>query len=342
MGYHDFRSDTATLPTPQMITAMASSQLGNDGYREDPTVNRLEEMAATILGKEESMIVPSGTMGNLIALMTHCHHGDEVIVDSNAHIFLDEVNGINTVAQLIPRPIPTPIYEADHIKRNIRLLSNAPKTGLVCIENTHNRAGGTIVPLEAMTAIANSAHHHGVPVHIDGARIFNAAVALDLDVTQLVESADTVMFCLSKGLCCPIGSMLVGPSRFIEKARSIRRLLGGGMRQAGIIASAGIVALSTMIDRLKTDHRHAKRLADALIKMPSITLANETVQTNIVRFVLGPHRVDGNSLTELLRSRGILVDYKGDRHFRMVIHRDIKGESVEAAVSAFKEILETA
>jgi threonine aldolase len=299
-------------------------------------------MAAIIFGKDESMIVPSGTMGNLIALITHCQRGDNVIVDSNAHIFLDEMNGINSVAQLIPRPIPTSSFDADQIKKNIRMPANASKTGLVCIENTHNRASGMVVPLEVVTMIADSAHYHDVPVHIDGARIFNAAVALGLDVAQLVESVDTVMFCLSKGLCCPIGSMLVGSSRFIEKARNIRRLLGGGMRQAGIIASAGIVALSTTIDHLKADHRHAKRLADGLTEIPSIMLAEENVQTNIVRFELGAHRVDGNSLTELLRRRGILVDYKGDRQFRMVTHRGINGEAVEIALSALKETLEIA
>lgn len=301
-------------------------------------------MAATIFAKEESMLVPSGTMGNLIALMTHCNHGDEVVVDSNAHVLLDEMSGLKTIAQLIPRPVPAPkgIIDPEQVKRSIRPRSNTPGTGLVWIENTHNREGGTVVPPEAIAAIAESAHCHGVPTHIDGARIFNAAIALELDVAELVKPVDTVMFCLSKGLACPIGSMLLGSSAFIEEARRIRRLLGGAMRQAGIIACTGIVALSSMIDRLKIDHWHAKHLAAGLRQMPSVTLATESVQTNIVRFNWLDRRIDGERLTELLRARGILVDHKGSGNCRMVTHKDICADAVQAALRGFREISETA
>lgn len=344
MKYYDFRSDTSTLPTPQMIAAISDAELGNDGYREDPTVKRLEEMAAAILGKEESMVVPSGTMGNLIALMTHCNRGDEVIVDTKAHVLLDEINGLETIAQLAPKPVLASkgVIDPEQIRNSIRPPSSTPRTGLVWIENTHNREGGTVVPREAIEAIADSAHRHGVPIHIDGARIFNAATALDLNVAELVKPVDTIMFCLSKGLGCPIGSMLVGSSAFIEKARRIRRVLGGGMRQTGIIASTGIVALSTMIDRLRIDHWHAKQLAVGLRQIPSIALATERVQTNIVRFVWVDQRIDGDHLTRLLRGRGILVDYKGNGNFRMVTHKDINADAVETALRGFGEITQAA
>lgn len=342
MDYYDFRSDTSTLPTPQMMAAVAGAELGNDGYGEDPTTRRLEELAATIFGKEESMVVPSGTMGNLIALMTHCNRGDEVIVDSNAHVLLDEMRGLETVAQLVPRCVPAPkgIIDPEQIDNSVRLSSSTPRTGLVWIENTHNREGGTVVPREAIEAIAHCAHRYTVPIHIDGARIFNAAMALDLNVQELVQPVDSVMFCLSKGLGCPVGSMLLGSSAFIEKARRTRRLLGGGMRQAGIIAGAGLVALSTMVDRLRIDHWHAKQLAAGLREIPSVTLAMETVQTNIVRFVWQDQRIDGDRLTRLLKDRGVLVDYKGNGNFRMVTHKDIDADAVEIALREVTEISE--
>jgi len=258
MHYLDFRSDTCTMPTKEMLIAITNAKPGNDGYGDDPTVNELEKNAASLMGKDAGLLLPSGTMGNLVALMTHCNRGDEVILEANSHIFISEMGGIGSVAQLVPRPIEgvRGIIQPEQVEKSIRLESKSMVgTGLICIENTHNEAGETIFPLNIIVGIAEVAHYYNIPLHIDGARIFNAAVALGVNVRELTRQADSVMFCLSKGLACPIGSVLVGSQEFIEKARRVRHMLGGRMRQAGIIAVSGIVALNSIIDRrLAMDH----------------------------------------------------------------------------------------
>lgn len=340
MQYFDFRSDTSTLPTKEMIVAVTNAKLGNDGYGEDPTVNELEKKSAILLGKEAAVLVPSGTMGNLIALMTHCGRGQEVILEATSHILKNEMGGISSVAHLIPRTIEGTlgVILPEQVEKLIRpKFKTTPKTGLVCIENTHNQAGGTIFPLDIAESLCEVAHEHNIPVHLDGERIFNAAVALGVDVKRITKPFDSVMFGLSKSLCCPIGSVLVGSKVFIEKARKIRHMLGGRMRQAGIIAAFGIVALDSMIDRLSIDHANAKRLAQGLSKLSYIHIDLKIVQTNIVRFNIIEEKIGGMELVQSLKNCGILVDYKGDS-LRMVTHNDISQEAVNKALTCFKKM----
>ena len=340
MQYFDFRSDTSTLPTKEMIIAVTNAKLGNDGYGEDPTVNELEKKSAILLGKEAAVLVPSGTMGNLIALMTHCGRGQEVILEATSHILKNEMGGISSVAHLIPRTIEGTlgVILPEQVEKLIRpKFENTPKTGLVCIENTHNQAGGTIFPLDIAKSLCEVAHEHNIPVHLDGERIFNAAVALGVDVKRITKPFDSVMFGLSKSLCCPIGSVFLGSKVFIEKARKIRHMLGGRMRQAGIIAAFGIVALDSMIDRLSIDHANAKRLAQGLSKLSYIHIDLKTVQTNIVRFNIIEERIDRMELFQSLKNCAILVDYKGDS-LRMVTQNDISQEAVNKALTCFKKM----
>lgn len=346
MHYLDFRSDTCTMPTKEMLMATTNAKLGNDGYGDDPTVNELEKNAASLMGKEAGLLLPSGTMGNLVALMTHCNRGDEVILEANSHIFISEMGGIGSVAQLVTRTIEgvKGVIQPEQVEKIIRLKSKSMVgTGLISIENTHNGAGGTIFPPDITVGIAEVAHHYNLPLHIDGARIFNAAVALGVNVRELTCSADSVMFCLSKGLACPIGSVLVGSREFIEKARKARHMLGGRMRQAGIIAASGIVALNSMIDRLATDHVNAKKLAQGLGQFSFVQIDLETVQTNIVRFRIGDKKINGTNLTQNLKNRGILIDYGGATYngianFRMVTHKDIETEDVDKVLACIKGI----
>lgn len=347
MHYLDFRSDTCTFPTKEMLIATSNAKLGNDGYGDDPTVNELEHISALLMGKEAGLLLPSGTMGNLVTLMVCCNRGDEVILEANSHIFISEMGGIGSVAQLIPRPIEgvKGIIQPEQAEKLVRLKpKNMVKTGLISIENTHNAAGGTIFPPEIIAGIAEVAHYYNIPLHIDGARIFNAAVALGVNVKELTWSADSVIFCLSKGLACPIGSVLVGSLEFIEKARKIRHLLGGRMRQAGIIAASGIVALNSMINRLAIDHVNAKRLAEGLSQFPFIQIDLKTVQTNIVRFKIVDKKINGANFTQKLKNHGILIDNsgvtdKGIENFRMVTHKDIEAEDVDQVLVSVKEII---
>src|SRR5579884_1359899 len=285
----DLRSDTVTLPTPAMYAAMAAAPLGDDVMGEDPTVQRLEEAAAARLGKEAALFVPTGTMANLAAVLAHTRRGDEVILEAEAHIFYYEAAGLSVVGGLMPRPLrghQGALDPAD-VAAAIRPDDvHFPRTGLVCLENTHNRAGGTVISLEQTRAVCAVAHAAGIPVHIDGARIFNAALALGLDAAALVADADSVMFSLSKGLSAPVGSVLVGSRAFIAAARRARKLLGGGMRQAGILAAAGLVALEQMVDRLAEDHENCKRLAYGLADYPQIEISPEKVVTDILIFRL--------------------------------------------------------
>ncbi len=337
----DLRSDTVTLPTPEMRRAMAEAELGDDVFGEDPTVNRLEALAAERLGKEAAVLVTSGTQGNLVGMLSHTQRGDEVIVGDEAHIFHYEVAGAAVVGALQLRPVRNVdgMLDPAEVEAAIRPPNvHHPRTSLVCIENTHNRNGGAVLDASQILSIASAAHRHGVSVHLDGARIFNAAVALGVDVRALTAEVDSVTFCLSKGLAAPVGSVLCGSKEYVEIARKYRKMLGGGMRQAGIIAAAGIVALNTMVDRLAEDHENARILAEGLADLPGIVLDPKKVRTNIVIFdVTAPIGVPG--LVAGLKERGILCHVAGPGRIRMVTHYGIARADVERAVVAAKDVL---
>ncbi|AZR73580.1 threonine aldolase [Anoxybacter fermentans] len=337
----DLRSDTVTKPTAEMRKAMAEAEVGDDVYREDPTVNRLEELAAEIVGKEAALFVPSGTMGNQIAALTHTLPGQEVIVDPRMHIFLYEVGGLGRLSGVQTRTIETAdgCYTPDQIRSAIRGNNiHFPNTGLVCLENTLNRAGGVVIPPHRLNSVADAAHEYGVPVHLDGARIFNAAAALDVDVRNLCEKMDSVMFCLSKGLAAPVGSILAGSKEFINKARKYRKLLGGGMRQAGILAAAGIIALTKMVDRLQEDHDRAKRLAYGLVEIPGLVVDLSKVQSNIVVVDCSGWGKSVEELIKILAERGLLVTPFGPYHLRMVTHKDVDDAGIDLALKIMQEV----
>jgi threonine aldolase len=330
----DLRSDTVSLPTPAMRQAIAEAELGDDVYREDPTVNRLEAMAAEKLGKEASLLTASGTMSNLVALLTHCQRGSEVLVGDEAHIFHYEVAGAAALGGLELRTVANDSFgrlRPEDVQEAIRLPDiHHPRTGLVCLENTHNRSGGAVLTEADMEAVAQVAHRWAIPIHLDGARIFNAAVALAVPAANLARQADSVAFSLCKGLACPVGSLLCGSNDFIERARKYRKMVGGGMRQAGIIAAAGIVALDSMIDRLQEDHDNAKLLAQGLAGLPSLRLDPASGQSNMVSL-----QVEGVSALEFegrLGQAGVLVTYMGGQRLRLVTHYGIERADIEEAV----------
>ena len=333
----DLRSDTVTQPTEAMRKAMAEAETGDDVMGEDPTINRLEQMAAGMLGKEAGLFTASGTMSNLIAALTHCSRGDEVIMGSEGHMFWNEVGGAATLAgvqiRLVPNDDQGKLDPAD-VEGAIRPRSNIhfPPTSLVCLENTHNRCNGGVLTPEDTKAVADVAHAHGVAVHLDGARIFNAAVALETPAKELVKDVDDVSFCLSKGLSAPVGSVICGSEEFIGKARKWRKMLGGGMRQAGVLAAAGIVALETMVDRLAEDQAHARQLAEGLANIPGIDVDPGRFQSNIVFVDVDPSLGSVPEFMGMLSQEGVKVSYPGDRRFRMVTHRHITGEDVEIAI----------
>jgi threonine aldolase len=329
----DLRSDTVSQPTPEMREAMYRAEVGDDVYGDDPTVNRLEEMAARMLGKEAALFVFSGTMGNLVSLLTHCARGDEVIMGDKAHIFINEVAGASGLGGIQLRTAPNgPRGElaAEDISAAIRAENiHYPRTALVCLENTHNVCGGTALSIEEMRPALEVARERGIPVHLDGARIFNAAVALNVPVRELARDFDTVQFCLSKGLSCPMGSMIVGPAAFIQRARKMRKMVGGGARQVGIVAAAGIVALESMIDRLAEDHATARQLAEGLARAPYVEVEPEKVETNMV-FV----RLRGLSVDEFCRrmaEHGIICRGSG-ASMRLVTHYGITREDIDFVI----------
>ena len=333
----DLRSDTVTLPTPEMYAAMAEAPLGDDVMGEDPTVKRLEAAAAARLGKEAALLVPTGTMANLAAVLAHTRRGDEVILEAEAHIFYYEAAGLSVAGGLMPRPLPGHQGALDpaDVAAAIRPDDvHFPRTGLVCLENTHNRAGGTVISLEQTRAVCAVAHAAGVPVHVDGARIFNAALALGVDAATLVADADSVSFCLSKSLSAPVGSLIVGTREFIGRARRARKMLGGGMRQAGVIAAAGLVALEQMVDRLAEDHANARRLGEQLAALPGVAVDLATVQTNMVRFSVEPSGLEAAEFVARLRARGVLCGARDRWTIRMVTHRHISAADVDAAAQA--------
>ena len=336
----DLRSDTVTHPTEAMREAMARAEVGDDVYREDPSVNALEALAAERTGMTAAIFVPSGTMANVLAVMAHTQKGDEVIADSEAHMLHYECGALATLAGTMPRALPTEwgCISGEQLEDALRPPNvHYPPTRLVCLENTHNRHGGTVIPLGEIQDLAATAHRHGIPVHMDGARIFNAAVALGVSAAALAAPVDSVAFCLSKGLSAPVGSLLCGESGFVDRARRFRKMLGGGMRQAGVLAAAGIVALEQMVDRLADDHRIARTLAASLAGIPSLEIDLARVQTNIVRVDLVGH--DAGAVTERLREHGVWASASGPRRIRLVTNRHIVPDDVPVVVRAFQAAL---
>jgi threonine aldolase len=329
----DLRSDTVTKPTPAMRQAMAEAEVGDDVYGEDPTVNHLEQRAAEIMGKEAALFVPTGTMGNTIAIKLHTEHGQEVICDERCHILNYELGMMAWFAGCIARPIATPDGRMSWkaISAEIRPVGphRAP-TGLVEVENTNNLAGGTVYPLAQLTEICDGAHDRGLPLHMDGARIFNAATALGVPVAEIASKADTVMFCLSKALGAPAGSMLAGPRALIDKGRLYRKRLGGGMRQVGVLAAAGLIALETMPAVLKQDHANAKLLAEGLAAVRGIAV--RPVETNIVIFDIAGLGMDSARFSGQLKERGVLANGAGPTSMRMVTHYDVTEEMCREAL----------
>jgi threonine aldolase len=343
MDMIDLRSDTVTQPTPEMRMAMAEAMVGDDVFGDDPTVNQLQAMAAARMGKEAGLFVTSGTMGNLAALLAHCQRGDEAIVGSQSHIFLFEGGGISALGgvhscQIHEQPDGSLALEDVDAALRDSNDDHQPRTRLIAIENTHNHCGGTFQPAEYIRELADFAHERELVVHMDGARIFNAAVAQGVDVKTLTAPVDSVTFCLSKGLCAPVGSVLCGSSEFIGRARRIRKQLGGGMRQAGIIAAAGIVALDSMIERLADDHMRAKRLAAGLRTVPGLVV--DEPPTNMVFFDLADSVTLSIADVETgMKKRGVLVEGSGKRRFRFVTHYWIDDAGVEKAVAAMREVI---
>src|SRR5688572_17883187 len=344
MEYIDLRSDTVTKPTPEMREAMAEAEVGDDVYGDDPTVNRLQEIAAEMMGKEDALFVPSGTMGNLLALLVHCQRGDEVIVGNQSHIYLNEAGGMAALGGMQACPIqnqPDGTLALQDIRASIRTEdAHHPITRLVCLENTQNICGGVPLTPAYTGQVAELAHQNNLLLHIDGARVFNAAVAQNVSVKDLVGPADTVMFCLSKGLVAPIGSLLVGTRKFIARARHIRKMLGGGMRQVGIIAAAGIISLEQMVNRLGDDHIRAKELADGLRKVKGLVVDKDSPYTNMVYLNLRDDvTINSRQISEKIRKLGVLVDAENGQRFRLVTHYWIDDTAVERTISAFGEAL---
>jgi threonine aldolase len=331
----NFRSDTQTLPTPEMLEAIRHAPLGDDTYDEDPTVTRLEELAAKMLGKEAALLVISGTMGNLCALMAHANPGDEVFLDSQSHIYAYEAGGMANVAGLMPLVLNSHkgVLDPDELQAAIRPPNlHHPTPRLLCLENTHNLSGGRVVPLAIQNRLCDVAHEHGLAVHLDGARIFNAAIQQGVSAAAVAQQADSVMFCLSKGLSCPLGSLLVGSREFIAKADHCRKRVGGGMRQAGIIAACGLVALENLVDRLANDHANARILAVAVNEIPGLRVDLESVETNMVNV---DHADTGLTTPEILKrfqSAGLLASGRPPRQFRLVTNRHHDRAAVEEAV----------
>lgn len=338
----DLRSDTVTKPTAEMRAAMAAAEVGDDVYLEDPTVNRLQERAAEIFHKEAGLFIPSGTMGNQIAIRLHTSPGQEVITEAQGHIFNYELAAMAAISGVLARPVTAPhgILDWELIRPAIapKIYYRAP-TGLITLENTHNMAGGTVYSCEQIDDICKNAHALGLPVHMDGARIFNAAIALKTDVSRLCRSCNSVMFCLSKGLAAPVGSVLVGSADFVDKARRVRKMLGGGMRQVGVLAAAGLIALEKMPARLAEDHENARLLAELLSEIPALDVHPEQVRTNIV--VVGIKRTgcDSGSMLELLKRKGLLVGTVDATTLRLLTHLDVNRDQMHQAARIFMDVL---
>jgi threonine aldolase len=339
----DLRSDTVTLPTPAMREAIYHSDLGDDVYGEDPSTNRLQDMAAEMMGKEASILVPSGTMGNLACALTHCARGQEVILGDKSHTFLNEAGGISALGGIHVHTVanqPDGTILLEDIEAAIRGDNiHYPRTGLICLENTHNRCNGSPLSPDYMDSVAALAKRYGIPVHLDGARILHAAVALGVDVKELTRSCDSMIFCLSKGLSVPIGSMICGSRSFIAEALRTRKVLGGGMRQTGIIAAAGIVALEEMVKRLKQDHANARHLAEGVAQIAGLSIDPEPIRTNIIYFDLMSNRLKADEFIKRVEQKGVRFLRTGNSRFRMVTHYGIEPEDIDAALIAIREVM---
>jgi threonine aldolase len=336
----DLRSDTVTIPTDEMRKAMAEAEVGDDVYGDDPTVNELEKKAADIIGKEDAIFVPSGTFGNQLAILTHTNRGDEIIVEKNCHIVMHEVGASAVIAGVQLRAV-----EGKNGTMNPVDVENAirdedihfPRTGLICIENAHS--SGAVVSIDNMNEIKKVAEKTGIPIHLDGARVFNAAKALNVDVKEITKYTDSIMFCLSKGLAAPIGSILAGSKEFIKNARKNRKLMGGGLRQAGIIAAAGIIALEKMVDRLEEDHQNSQYLAEELSKIEGINVKFDRNDINMVFFELPNEIIKEEKLISKLLDRNIKINGQEDGEYRFVTNKDVTREDLEYVVEQMKEIL---
>lgn len=337
----DLRSDTVTQPTQEMREAMYRAQVGDDVYGDDPTMNELERKAAEMLGKEAALFMASGTMGNAVAVMSHIQRGNEVILSDTAHIVAHEVGGAAVLSQAFIRTLhfKDGLFDAEQIRAAIRDRSNIhyPYTGLICVEEP--LATGKVVPLERLQKVYQMAKEENIPVHMDGARIFNAATALGVDVKEIAACTDSVMFCLSKGLCAPVGSMLVGSKEYIERARRNRKMLGGGMRQCGFLAAAGLIALEVMTKRLQEDHDNAKYMAQRLQQMPGVTLDMNSVEINMVFFKLDAPKEVIDSLPEKMLEAGVKINGIEDGEFRFVTTHDTSREDIDRALDAFEKII---
>jgi threonine aldolase len=332
----DLRSDTITLPTEEMRRAMYEAEVGDDVYGEDPTVNKLEKLAAAMLGKEAALFTASGTMSNLIAVLAHTHPGDEILMGSEAHMLWYEVGGAAALGGVVMRTVPNEQdgrMALEAVEDSIRVKNlHYPLTKLLCLENTHNRCGGAVLTPDYTGAVSAIAHQHGLQVHLDGARIFNAAIALGMAAGELAKPVDSVCFCLSKGLSAPVGSLLCGSQEFVDKARKWRKMLGGGMRQSGVIAAAGIVAVEKMVSRLADDHANARHLAEGLALISGMTIQPERFKTNIVVFE-SPLAISGDEFLERVNGRGIKLNSRGGRKFRAVTHRMVSRTDINEALN---------
>ena len=342
----DLRSDTVTQPTTAMRRAMFEACLGDDVYGEDPTINQLEAMAAKRLRKEAALFVPSGTMANLVCLLAHCARGDEAIMGNQSHTFLFEAGSSAAVGGIHPATLPNNpdgTLDLDMIEAAIRDPYNDhyPRSRLVCLENSHNRCGGAVLSAEYMAQVRALADRHDLKIHLDGARIFNAATALGVSVSALAHDADSVSFCLSKGLAAPVGSLVCGTAQFVRKTKRQRKMLGGGMRQAGVLAAAGIVALDSMTERLAADHTNARWLARGLAESASILIDPVQVQTNIVIFEMAPGAMSPSALVSQLAAQGVKLNAIGGRRLRAVTHCDVGQEDIDYALSAIRDVLDT-
>jgi threonine aldolase len=338
----DLRSDTMTRPTPSMRQAMAEADVGDDVFGEDPTVNRLEEMAAERLGKEAAMFVASGTMANLVSQLAHCGRGDEIILGSHSHTFFFEQGGSAAVGSIHPRTVANqpdgklPLEEIEAAIRGDNI--HFPRTRLIVLENTHNMCSGYPLDTDYMKAVGEIARRHGLKIHVDGARIFNAAVSLGIDVRDLAAPADSVSFCLSKGLAAPVGSLVCGAREFVNEARRARKVVGGGMRQAGVLAAAGIVALTEMVDRLADDHANAKKLAEGLADIPGLSIDPAHIKTNIVFFDLTRPDMTPEQLVNRIEAQGVRMLPVGPQRLRAVTHYHITSDDIEHALEIFSRI----
>jgi len=341
----DLRSDTVTLPTEEMREAMRRAELGDDGRDGDPTVRRLEEMAAEATGQEAAVMVPSGTMSNLVALLTHGARGGDVLLDPESHIMRSELGGIARLVGLFPRIYPaergTPDLDALRELIHPKMTRMQFPTALICLETTHNDAGGAVVALDRMAAVKKAANEHGIPVHIDGARLFNAAVALGVQASDIGKHADSIGFCVSKGLSAPVGSVLCGSADFVARARVYRRMVGGTMRQAGVFAAAGIVSLEKMVDRLAEDHTRARKIADGLHALDPALVNPNKIDSNIIMVEIGKTGLDPSGWVGALAKQNVKAATWSATSLRLVTHRHIDDAAVVQTIAAFREVCAT-